>query len=157
VIGHKAALALLLGALSLGGCASVSPNLEPPRLSLAGLELVDATLFEQRFLLKLRVQNPNEFSLPIKGLDYELELNGQAFARGLSNKAVTVPRLGSEVIEVEAISNLAGIVNQVRQVSRGDDYTFGYRIKGKAYLTQLGREIPFDEDGEGDLREVFPQ
>ena len=83
-------LALLL----LAGCAVLSP-LERPKVSLAGLSLIDANLFEQRYALKLRVLNPNEVALPIQALTYDLELNDQVFGSGASTAAVTVPAYGS--------------------------------------------------------------
>ena len=58
--------------------------------------------FEQRFRIELRVQNPNDFELEIDGLDFELDLNGTRLTRGLSDEAVTIPRLGDAIVAVSA-------------------------------------------------------
>ena len=77
-----------------GGCASVGTSVDTPYITLAGVWLVDVNLLEQRYRMRLRIQNPNPFSLNIDGLDYRVEINDKEFARGVSNQAFSVPRYG---------------------------------------------------------------
>lgn len=58
--------ALLAALVSVAGCASMYPRLETPRLSLVSVEMAEATLFEQRLVVRLRVQNPNSIALPVQ-------------------------------------------------------------------------------------------
>ncbi|MEE9287677.1 MAG: LEA type 2 family protein, partial [Gammaproteobacteria bacterium] len=76
---------LIFASLALVGCASIPSELEPPRLTLKNVELLNATLFEQQYLLTLRLQNPNDFDLDIKGMSFDLEINDEEFASGVSN------------------------------------------------------------------------
>ena len=55
---------------------------------------------EMRFILKLRVQNPNEAPVDFNGVSVELDLNGKPFASGVSDQSGTVPRFGETVIGV---------------------------------------------------------
>ena len=55
--------------LLLGGCTSLGAKLEAPRLSLVGIQLQEASFFEQRLRVRLRVQNPNDLVLPVRGID----------------------------------------------------------------------------------------
>ena len=52
-------LVLVVPALAATACASLSGS-DPPRVSVAGIEALPGEGLELRFLVKLRVQNPNE-------------------------------------------------------------------------------------------------
>ncbi len=64
--------------------------------------------------------NPNDVEIPLTGLNFEVEVNGQPFARGVSNKPVTVPRLGEEILEVTAVSTLANVLRQITEWKSGE-------------------------------------
>lgn len=138
---------LLCALLLLGACAGVFGLAKKPEVSVAGLQLVQLGLFEQRFALKLRVQNPNEVELPIDGLVFEIEVNGQAFVKGLSDKAVTVPRFGEAVIEVQATSKLANALKQWREFQKSGRERIDYRLFGRLQLAGIG-SVPFDRRGD---------
>lgn len=77
-------LVLLLG---LAACGGLPANAVPPRVSVAEVDLRSLGVIEQRFDVGLRVANPNDFGLVIEALDFELEVNGRPFARGLSRES----------------------------------------------------------------------
>lgn len=95
-------------------------QVEPPAVHIANIKLLDATLFEQQYVLSLRVQNPNDFDLPIERLSYEIELNDKPFAKGASNRAATVPRYGSALVEVEGISTISDLLRQYKQLAKDE-------------------------------------
>ena len=86
-----AALTLVL----LAGCTSLGTKLETPRLSLVGIQLQEASFFEQRLRVRLRVQNPHVLVLPVRRLDVQFELDGEDFAQGVSERAFDVPARGA--------------------------------------------------------------
>jgi LEA14-like dessication related protein len=136
-------------ALVVNGCATLS-GLDAPRVNVSNITPQEMTLFEQQFLVQLRIQNPNDVDLEVKGLTFDLDLNGKPFASGLSNKSVTIPRFGSGVVDVEAFSGLAGILKQFQHFAGSSGRpTFSYRLRGKAYLERPASiALPFDEQGE---------
>lgn len=89
----------VLTVLSLGGCAGWFGH-DPLRVSVAGIEPLDSQGLEMRFNLKLRIQNPNEDTLNFDGVSVDLQLNGKAFASGVSDQHGTVPRYGETVVSV---------------------------------------------------------
>jgi len=106
-------------------------------------------LLEQTFVLELRIQNPSEADLDINGMAFELEINGQPFAKGVSNKSVKVERLSTKVVEVEAYTGLTSILRQLSEVRKGSYSSgFTYRLKGSLYAGSPSIRIPFDESGE---------
>lgn len=141
-------LTAVLLASALAGCAWLPGRVESPAVHIADIRLLNATLFEQQYALSLRVQNPNDFDLPIEGLSYEIELNDQPFARGASAQAVTVPRFGSALLEVEGVSTIGDLLRQYRQVGKGELKGLRYRLKGKLSLQGSAARIPFDYQGE---------
>lgn len=135
----------------LSGCAGTQLRPEPPRVTIADLGMVDATLFAQRYRVRLDIQNPNSFDLPIDGMQYELILNGSPFASGVSNQEFTIPRYGSESIEVEAQGTLAGIFRQLSALERGRPQSIRYSLRGHVSTPKGFGRLPFDYGGEIDL------
>ncbi|MDO8595134.1 MAG: hypothetical protein Q7R45_00770, partial [Sulfuricaulis sp.] len=70
--------------------------------------------------------------------------------------AVTVPRFGSALMPVEAVSSLGGLLRQFGALVLGDKPGFGYRIRGSVSLAG-GTRIPFDRRGEFDLGAIVPR
>ncbi|WLE57903.1 LEA type 2 family protein [Burkholderia plantarii] len=98
---RRAAVRLLvIGSLPLltGGCAVLGRD--PVRVGVVGLTPLAGQGLEMRFELKLRVQNPNDTPIGYDGLALDLELNGRAFASGVSDARGVVPRFGEVVIGV---------------------------------------------------------
>ncbi|CAE6486733.1 MAG TPA: hypothetical protein DEO56_04170 [Nitrosomonas nitrosa] len=140
-------LILFLGMIVLvTGCVRLAGIKQNPDISLAGIELVELGLLEQRFNLKLRIQNPNDVALPINGMTFEIELDGATFARGLSDKVVTVPRLGEIVMEVKAASTLGMVWKQLVESQKSRRDKVDYRLSGRLFLQGLG-SVPFEQKG----------
>ena len=134
---------VILSIALLSACAGLGGLSQKPEVSVAGLKLVQVGVFEQRFALKLRVQNPNDVELRINGLSVEVELNGQPFITGLSDKGVTVPRFGEAVLEVMATSTLGSALKQLRELQKGGRERIDYRIVGRLNLSGIGT-VPFE-------------
>jgi LEA14-like dessication related protein len=144
------ALGALLLALS-GGCASVA-NLEAPDLSVVSMKVQSADLFEQRLLVRMKVQNPNDRALPIKAINYRIEVDEAQLAQGESNTPFTVPALGEAEFDVQVRANLAGALSKFLSRKKGDD-TLEYRLVGDVSLASgFLRRIPFDERGSVKLK-----
>ena len=131
-------------AVLLVGC---SGRLQKPEVSLAGVDLVGFGLLEQRFVLKVRIRNPNDVELPINALSFEVELDGRHFARGVSEKPVVVPRQGESVLDVNAASRLGAVLKPLRDAQKEGRDRINYRVYGDIELEGRGR-YPFERTGE---------
>jgi len=136
----------------LSACATLAKKTESPTVTLAGLNIVKADFFEQRFALDLRLQNPNDFALPIRGMSYDLLLNGKSFATGVSADKVNVPALGESVIRVESVSNLFSLYKQLRLLAESSEKGISYQLKGNVSLVNKSIKLPFDKKGEISLQ-----
>ena len=148
-------MALMIVAI-FAGCAGLPPGAQPPAVTIADFGVGNAGLFEQQFDLRLRIQNPNPDDFKVDGIAFELEINGQPFAKGVGNQTVTVPRYGSAFIAAEAVSTLGGLLRQFGRLNDGNKAVFKYRIKGQLSIAG-GPRVPFEETGEFDFRALLPK
>jgi LEA14-like dessication related protein len=142
--------AFSLAALALGGggllssCA-VLPKFEKPILSVVGISLGRSDLLQQTLVLHLRVENPNNLALPVKGLQYRLELNGEEFARGETSDSFSVPAGGASNFDTSVTTNLAGAVLRLAS-SRGKNVN--YKLSGTVLLSSgLLPSVTFERVG----------
>jgi len=145
-------LFLALGGLLVTGCATVPLDMEAPKITVANIAPKDLAVFEQRFDVQLRIQNPNDTDLGLKGIRCDIELNDQEFGNGMSGQKVTVPRFGSEVVHVEVITGLGSFLRQFQEINKSGVGKVRYRLKGTAFAESPSSvKFPFDEKGEIDL------
>ena len=131
------------------GCASLFWMGDKPSVEIVSVVPKEMRLLEQTFLMELRIQNPSESDLDINGMAFEVEVNGQPFAKGVSNKSMKVGRLSTKVVEVEAYTGLTSILRQLSEASKGSYSSgFRYRLKGTVYVGSPSIRIPFDDTGE---------
>lgn len=132
----------------LTGCSSLPVDAEPLRVSLSGLSIVDITLYEQRYLLTLRVQNPNPRTINIRGMDYEIFINGQRFAEGVDNQRIEISPFSETTIDVAVVSNTRRIIEQLTRLDQ--HRAFRYMLSGSVYLDGFG-SLPFRYSGSLEL------
>src|SRR4051812_46946417 len=143
--------ALLAAILTLTGCVSAL-KWEAPKLSVASLKVQSADIFSQRLVVHMRVMNPNDRELPIKGITYRIEVNDAELAEGLSDTPFVVPAMGDAEFDVQVTANLATALSQFLS-RRGSSDSLEYRLTGSVALSSgFLRRIPFDERGSVKLK-----
>ncbi|HVO49334.1 MAG TPA: LEA type 2 family protein [Steroidobacteraceae bacterium] len=144
-VARVPAICLLIAALLLSGCSAFVPRLQAPHLSVINVTLLRSDLWHQELKVRMRVQNPNDRRLPVKGLTYVLDVDGQELAHGQSDAGFVVPPLGEADFDMSVSANMAGLV--VRLLGQGAT-PMEYHLTGRISLSQgLLRDIPFDERG----------
>jgi LEA14-like dessication related protein len=146
-------VALLLGGFYVGGCSLFVPKFERPTFSIVGIDMLKSDILEQHIRVRMRVQNPNDRALPVKGLAYDIELQGQEFAHGVSANAFTVPALGEAEFDMNLTANTVGALAILFGRRGGGSEGISYRISGKVSLASgLKRTVPFEQKGTFNLR-----
>jgi LEA14-like dessication related protein len=136
---------IALAAVGLSGCSLFMPKLEKPTLSVVSVQMLKGDLWHQELKLRMRVQNPNDRVLPVEGLIYELDVDGQELAHGMAGDSFVVPARGDAEFDMSVSANMASMLFKV--LSQGNNRV-DYRLKGKIALSAgLFRSIPFDEQG----------
>jgi LEA14-like dessication related protein len=144
----RAAFAVLW--VCLAGCA-LTPKLEAPRLSLVSVSMTSADIFNQQFMVRMHVQNPNDRDIPVNGIDYELFLEGDSFAEGVTNKSFVIPAMGETEFDLPVRTNFVSSLGRLVSRLQGRKQV-QYVLEGKV-LTDIGmfNKIPFRESGSVDL------
>jgi hypothetical protein len=94
--------------VALAACSVFVPKLQSPHLSIANVELLSSTLWEQRLRVHIRVENPNDRALPVSALSYSIEVAGQELAHGAANESFIVPARGESEFATDVTANMAG-------------------------------------------------
>jgi len=136
-------------AVALLGCGcALAPKFTTPQLTVVGVSLEGGDLLAQRLKVRVHVQNPNARTLPVKGIEYTLDIDGQPFATGDTASSFVVPALGEAEFDMNVTTNMAGTL--VRLLARGPDAPANvpYRLTGKISLSQGWlQSIPFEQHG----------
>lgn len=133
-----------LAVIGLSGCSLFVPKLEKPTLSVVSVKMLKSDLWHQELKLRMRVQNPNDRVLPVRGLSYELDVDDQEVAHGMSADSFIVPARGEAEFDMSVSANM---VNLVKALSAGGNQV-DYRLRGKIALSAgLLRSIPFNQPG----------
>jgi LEA14-like dessication related protein len=148
-LARSVALAAFVAAI--GGC-SVVPKFTAPQLTVVSMKMQSADIFSQRLQVHMRVVNPNDRELPIKGITYRIEVNDAELAQGASDTPFVVPAMGEAEFDVTVTANLASALS--RWLSRKDSAdTLDYHLIGSVALSSgFLRKIPFDERGSVKLK-----
>jgi LEA14-like dessication related protein len=131
----------------LSGCTGFGYHLEPPRVKLADLEVKEIKVLESVFQVQLRVFNTNEVSLEVKGIECELELNGEPFALGVSNADIEIQPYATEILPVLVYSSVIDMVKGFHGLQKNEQ--LNYRLKGKIRLggNDFTSALPFTSEG----------
>ena len=136
---------IILVFLGLTGCSLFVPKLEKPTLSVVRVQMLKSDLWHQEFKVRIRVQNPNDRVLPIKGIVYQLDVEGQELAHGMSGDSFIVPALGEAEFDMSVSANMANML--IKLLNKGGSEV-EYRIYGKIDLSAgLLRSISFNDHG----------
>lgn len=131
--------------LVLAGCVAPQ-SVKAPSITLGNVRILETRGLIQRLQIDLLVGNPNDFDIPLTGLEFTMQLNGLDFAQGLSSETVTIPRLGEATVPVDVSVSLLAVFQQMQMAASGQGVS--YRIAGKAYLDHaLVGTVPFARQG----------
>jgi LEA14-like dessication related protein len=142
--------------LLVSGCAGLGPQTKP-RVSLANLQVQEVRGLETVFLVELRILNPGDVPLQLRGIDCELLVDGRPFAAGLSGGSYEVAPYGSLTVPVPVYASMldmvASVVARLQQPPgrQGAIDPLRYEVTGHVRLAGgMGgtRTLPFASKGE---------
>jgi LEA14-like dessication related protein len=148
-------IAILLSAVSLlAGCSSLVQSWKAPEVELVGFQPKEVTLVRQVFVATLRVKNPNDRMLPIKGMTYQLSLEGQEVAQGGAELDRQLPAFGETTLDVDVVGNLLSLTQQLPALmtkNRPLDWT----ITGTASIAGGLLTLPYRYSGSLDAQALM--
>ncbi|MGD7036222.1 LEA type 2 family protein [Methylotuvimicrobium buryatense] len=141
-------LAVVIVASQLNACTWMYADFKAPKVKLLAIKPSQFGLFEQRFNIRLRLENRNDSELAIRDMAYVLKLNDADFAQGVSDQEITIPEYGEYVVELPVSVNLKTLL---RQLTRRDGAPIRYQLTGHLGLMRSLITLPFDYEGEVEL------
>lgn len=124
-------IAFVIAAIVLAGCSTTVAPTYPLAVQLADLRFAQPGLLEQTIGLDLRFTNPNPDPVRARGLRFTMDVNGSAFATGVSDGAFELPSLGEAIVPVTIRVQTAELISRVLTF---EGSTIDYRIAGDLFL-----------------------
>ncbi len=128
---------------------------------MADIKVEEVKTLETTFMVQLRVMNPNDLDLEIKGLACDLELDGSQFASGMQSEKRVIPAYGSALIPVKVYASILNMVSSILQRVQEGQGTSGqealtYGLSGHVRVSGggLSRNLPFTSSGELNLQQL---
>ena len=129
--------------------------MEKPTITVTDLSVQEVKALEAIFMLELRVMNPNDYPLDIRGITCDLTVDGNHFANGISDVQQEVPAFGTATVPVTVYASVLDMVGSVIQIlqqaeNKGSVKPLRYELAGKIRLGGSGavNTLPFDSKGE---------
>ncbi len=142
---HRWGWLALLAALVSSGCA---PKFTRPNVTVVAVEMRGGNLLQQKFAVKLNIQNPNDRALPVQGLHVELNVSGEQIASGVSDHAVVVPAFGDSEFDMTITANLALVLLKLQDKANQHADSIDYVLTGTASLDlPFLHDLPFHQSG----------
>jgi len=136
----------LFGLLLLGGCATLLPKLEAPRLTLLAVQLNGVGPTQQQLRLRVHADNPNARAIAIQSIDCTLESAGERLAQGVTTSSFVLPALGGTDFDLDVTADL----NEALRLAAAGlaHHSIDYRMYGTVRLQGgILSKLPFDERG----------
>ncbi len=137
----------------LSACANLGGR-EPVKVNVVNVEPLAGQGLELRFMVKLRVQNPNEEPVEFDGIAIDLDVRGTGFASGVSDQRGTVPRFGELVLGVPVTVSASSVIKQALSFAMGgrdgNRAKLNYQLRGRLAGAGFGG-LRFTSSGEMDL------
>jgi LEA14-like dessication related protein len=133
----RRALPLLLAALLLPACTSY----RSPELSVAQVRPGERSNEGMALVFTLDATNENDVALPLRDVQYHVDLDGKRVFSGTRSAEATLRRRGTQQITLPAVVNLATADPALRTAGR-----VPYRISGTLTYVTPGQiaEVLFD-------------
>lgn len=105
-----------------------------PEVQLVSVKIGQVSLSKISLNINLKVYNPNEFSLDLDRLDYQLKINETLVAEGKHQEAIILPAGKVAEIILPAAINLNSSVRIIKELIAGRKDQFIAKWLGTAYF-----------------------
>lgn len=138
---------MLCAASFLAGCATVLPDLDPPKVTIENIRSLPVEGSGPRFEISLRIVNPNSMDLDIAGISYTMDLLDNEVISGVTNDVPVIEGYSEEVVTVEAGINLFEVLRLIGSLGRSRAEELDYRFQAKIDFNGLVPTQRIEETG----------
>jgi LEA14-like dessication related protein len=131
----------------LSACASFPTHYQTPQVTVSSFSLSPQSQGTPVFDIGLRVINPNSVALPLRGMTYQVDIEGH---RILSGATADLPRIGAYEtadIVIQASPDLLGGLRLFNQLLNSQQQSFNYELKAQLDVGALLPLMTIEEKG----------
>ena len=110
---------LAIVALALTGCSMFMHSIERPQASVRTASISRAGLGGLSGQLQLDVTNPNDFGVPLSGIDWQLSVGGMRAVTGSVQLSQTIPARGVAPVTTSLTLAASDAVDVVQAIAGG--------------------------------------
>jgi len=141
-------ITVLLLMTFLVACAGLSPNYEKPQVNVTSFTLApESSGIAPRFNIGLQVINPNRTALPLDGMSYSVEVEGNKILSGAEPNLPRIEGYSSADIVIQASPDLLGSARLLNQLLSGQRNQLNYLFKARLDVGTLMPYINIEEKG----------
>lgn len=130
------------------GCASVMPDMDPPKVSVESVESAPSEGGAPRFRIRLRVVNPNTEALDIAGISYGIEIMDQEVVTGVSNDVPVIDGYSEGVVTLDAGLQLFQLMKLLTSLGKSQGEPLEYKFVAKIDFRGLVPTQRIEETGQ---------
>ena len=124
-------IAIVFLAALLAACATLTGDLDPPKVTIENVESLPNSGSTPRFLITLRIANPNKQALDIVGVSYSMELLGKELITGVTNEVPRIEAYSEQTVELEAGVRLFELLRLLAGLGLEPTEQLDYRFEAK--------------------------
>ncbi|MFT5837001.1 MAG: LEA14-like dessication related protein [Candidatus Azotimanducaceae bacterium] len=124
-------LFVLLATWLLNGCATMDPDYQRLKVNVVGIDKSHTNAAALQFTIKLRIVNPNAETINLKGLDYELSLDGIDVVNGTARDIPPIAGYSDLVVSVSAAANLFNSLRLAARLMDASGAEIPYELRAK--------------------------
>lgn len=142
------ALMMMVG---LTACASWFKPYEQPDINITSVSLAPASEGAPELLIGLQVVNPNARTLPIRGVSYHVDIDGQRILSGAESDLPEVAAYSTQDITLRATPNLLGSARLLSEFFGKRRDSINYTLSARFDLSGLMPDVTIEEIGKFSL------
>lgn len=139
---------LFFGLALLAGCAGITSNLDPPKVSLVSIRNLPVQGEAPKFEIKLRVMNPNNQRLDIAGVSYSVAFMGKELVTGVANDIAPIEGYGEGIVTLDAGLQLLELLRLMASLGTSGSEPLEYRFTAKIDFNGFTPTQRIEETGE---------
>lgn len=113
------------------GCASLRPDIDPPKVSLESFNALPSSGGAPRFEISLRIANPNKQAFDVTGISYGVEIQGKELITGMTNEVPVLQPYSEEIVTLEAGLQLLPLLRLLATLGKDASDSLDYRLTAK--------------------------
>ena len=131
---------IVLLALMMPACSTLSPNYEQPTVTLSSFKAIPSEGMVPAFEIGLRITNPNARAIKMEGIVYTISLQGYEVVKGVGKDFPIIEGYSEGTVTLTASANLLAGIRFIGDLMGRPEEALQYDFEAKL---DMGGLLPF--------------